>query len=78
MRDILKGEDSEWIYNCLAHLVADMPKECQTQLKAEIERVAKNPTVQEKELKSEEVAQEIMKDLDLVAGGEGPMGGDSK
>jgi hypothetical protein len=61
VRDVLRGNDGWWINNCLVSLVACMPKECQTELEAEIERVARHPTLDEKEFESEKAAEEILK-----------------
>ena len=64
VRGILKGEDGEWIHNCLLNLVADMPMHCQLELRKELERIARNPTVEESEFESEEVAEEILRGLE--------------
>jgi hypothetical protein len=47
-----------------------MSKECQLQLKAEIERVLTNPTDEEREWDSEEIADEILKGLGVDGEGQ--------
>lgn len=57
VRTVLRGDDKEWLKNCLERLVMGMTRERQLMLKNEIERVAKNPT-------ADEIAGDILKDLD--------------
>jgi hypothetical protein len=44
-----------------------MPKECQMELKTEIEKLASNHTIAERGFESQEVADKILKGL-LIAG----------
>lgn len=64
VRTVLRGDDEQWLKNCLEHLVMGMPKECQLRLKAETERVATNPTDDERDWEAEKIASEILKVLD--------------
>jgi len=61
VREVLRGDDGQWIHHCLTFLVTELPNECQMELRTEIERVAWNPTTEERKCECEKIAKEVLK-----------------
>jgi hypothetical protein len=69
VRAVLRGDDGEWLKNCLESIVLRMPRRCQLMLREEIERVARSPTDDEKEWEAEVIAEGILGGLDGISEG---------
>lgn len=66
VRKVLHGDDDDWKWTCLEHIVAVIPPEQQQALCPELERIAKSPTAREKESESDEVARDILDNLEGI------------
>ncbi|CZR55768.1 uncharacterized protein PAC_05656 [Phialocephala subalpina] len=60
VRDVLRGDDEPWIFNLLEHLIRKMPREQQSQLIPELERISMYPTPGEMEEEADVAAREIV------------------
>ncbi|KAK0113523.1 hypothetical protein ONS95_013777 [Cadophora gregata] len=71
IRKILRDEagekdDGEWKYNCLASLVAEMDTEHRILFKEELARMAKSPTLDEKEWETAATAKAILEEFGVT------------
>ncbi|KAE8447051.1 hypothetical protein EG329_011186 [Mollisiaceae sp. DMI_Dod_QoI] len=63
VRDILRGDDDPWKSNCLEYLVREMPREQQSELIPELQRLVIHPTPGEMEEEAHLTAEDILEHL---------------
>ena len=61
--EVLRGADYIWKYQCIFRLIGRMPGPVAEQFRAELMRLAKQPTPEEHQEELDEVAQEALKRL---------------
>jgi hypothetical protein len=64
LRQVLRTDDVEWIYVVLCNVIKEMPLEERRKMRVEIERIAREPTEEEKENELDVDAQGILDGLD--------------
>lgn len=60
IREILRGDDDLWKWNVEGHLIRKMPREQQSQLIPELERISMHPTTGEVQEEADVAAREIL------------------
>ena len=69
IRDVLRGDDDIWKYWCIVRLISAMPTSTAEQFRAELTRLAEDPTPAERGEELNEVAQDALRELWRSGGG---------